>query len=141
VIAYFDTSALIKIIVEEDGSELARRLWNAADNVLTSRLTYPEARAGLAAARRGGRLSDVAYANAKRVLRRRLQGAQVIELAEEIAERAGDLAESHRLRGSDAVHLASVAEARDAQVVVATWDLDLRRAAEELGLAVVGRPS
>ena len=51
---YLDTSALIKLIVAEDGSDVAAELWNsypAACGVLA----YPEARAALAAARRARR--------------------------------------------------------------------------------------
>jgi prevent-host-death family protein len=49
LIVYFDTSALIKLIFDETGSELAVELWDRAQLLVSSQLVYPEARA----ARRG----------------------------------------------------------------------------------------
>jgi len=141
MIAYFETSALVKAIIEEQGSDVATRLWNSADVVLTSRLTYPEARAALAAARRAGRLSDRTHAAAKTELKRRLEASRVIELAEETAFGAGDFAESHRLRGSDAVHLASATAPRAPELVFTTWDVELLHAAEAAGLSTAGGSS
>ncbi len=51
-LVYFDSSALVKLVVEEEGSELAARLWDGCDAALTSRLAYPEVRAALSAAGR-----------------------------------------------------------------------------------------
>ena len=56
MIAYFDTAAFLKLVIEEPGSQTAARAWSAADAVISSRLLYPEARAGLAAALRGRRI-------------------------------------------------------------------------------------
>ena len=51
-IVYFDSSALVKLVLDETGSELAAQLWNACDAALSSRLAYPEVCAALAAAGR-----------------------------------------------------------------------------------------
>lgn len=59
----------------------------------------------------------------------------VLDVDHALATAAGDLAESRALRGYDAVHLAA-ALALDPAAVVATWDLDLRRAAEMEGRSV-----
>lgn len=64
--ACFDSSAFVKLLVEEDGSDHAERIWNEADNVVASRLALPEVSAGLAAARRAGRLDDSALSAARR---------------------------------------------------------------------------
>ncbi len=37
-IVYFDSSAFIKLIVEEDGSETAATLWDGCDVPVSSRL-------------------------------------------------------------------------------------------------------
>jgi predicted nucleic acid-binding protein len=39
-IVYFDSSAFVKLIVDEDGSELAAALWDGADAAVSSRLAY-----------------------------------------------------------------------------------------------------
>jgi predicted nucleic acid-binding protein len=49
---YFDSSALVKLVVQEEGSDLAADLWDSCDAALASRLAYPEVRAALAAAGR-----------------------------------------------------------------------------------------
>lgn len=49
-LVYFDSSALVKLVVEEHGSDLAAELWDGCDAALSSRLAYPEVRAALAAA-------------------------------------------------------------------------------------------
>ncbi len=57
-LVYFDSSALVKLVVEEAGSDLAAALWDGCDAALASRLAYPEVRAALAAAGRNHDLSD-----------------------------------------------------------------------------------
>jgi hypothetical protein len=37
-----DSSALVKLVVDEVGSDIAAALWNAYDVALSSRLAYPE---------------------------------------------------------------------------------------------------
>jgi len=58
VIAYFDTSALLKLVIAEDGADQAELLWQSVGEVVVSRLAWPEAVAALAAAQRGRRLTD-----------------------------------------------------------------------------------
>jgi hypothetical protein len=53
-----------------------------------------------------------------------------------IITHAADLAERHRLRSLDAVHLASALALGDPEVVLATWDADLGSAARAEGLAL-----
>lgn len=55
-IVYFDSSAFVKLVIEEDGSSLAAELWDGCDAAVSSRLAYPEVRAALAAAGRAHRL-------------------------------------------------------------------------------------
>jgi predicted nucleic acid-binding protein len=55
---YFDASALVKLVVQETGSDLAAELWDGCDAALASRLAYPEVRAALAAACRNHDLTQ-----------------------------------------------------------------------------------
>jgi len=134
-LTYFDSSALMKLVVEEGGSDQARALWDASDARLSSRLTRPEVRAALAALHRNHQLSDEGLADAEGEwsdYRRRLRP---IELTPVVADHAGDLAGVHSLRGADAVHLAS-ALTIGPEVVVAVWDRRLHTACRRSGLAV-----
>jgi hypothetical protein len=51
-------------VIAEEGSELASELWATPHPGISSILSYPEARAALAAARRGARLSASAHTRA-----------------------------------------------------------------------------
>ena len=59
-----------------------------------------------------------------------------IEITTALARRAGVLAQVHSLRGYDAVHLAGATMAPDPELVFATADRDLAKAAAASGLAV-----
>lgn len=64
-VAYFDSSALVKLVIEEEGSEDAALLWDGTDSVLTSRVAHPEVRTALAAAHRASRLDTTEMRRAK----------------------------------------------------------------------------
>ena len=126
----------MKLLLRESDWEQSRDILGDADYRRTSRLTYVESRAALAAATRAGRVSPRALARAKRELEERWPAFDVIELTESISMAAGDVAEAYRLRGSDAIHLTSALLFEDPTILVATWDTGLRQAALEAGLAV-----
>jgi uncharacterized protein len=137
VIVYLDTSAVVKTIVDEEGSDDAEELWTDATIRLTSVLSYAECRAALAAARRGGRLSTAQARAARRNLDHRWAELAAVSVEDAIVRDAGDLADRLALRGCDAVHLAcALAAAEGGTLVFATWDRDLAAAALSAGLPV-----
>jgi uncharacterized protein len=64
-----------------------------------------------------------------------------IEPTEPVTRRAGDLAERHRLRAYDAVHLASLEHAADPGTVLVSADVELLQAARSLGFTTIRPPS
>jgi len=138
-IVYFDSSAFVKLIVEEEGSELAAELWDGCDAVVSSRLAYPEVRAALAAAGRAHRLAPVEQARAETVWEQFWPSVRTVELTEALAVRAGRLASDFALRGADAVHLASLLAVDSADTLFAVWDQRLREGAQALGARLVPR--
>jgi predicted nucleic acid-binding protein len=138
VITYFETSAVVKLVVVEAETDRAGAIWDACDLALTSRLTYPETRAALAAARRARRLSTSELEGAKRALEERFEELDVVEVVPDIARSAGVLAEQHGLRGYDAVHLASALAIKGGGLVLVTWDRDLARAGRSVGFDLAG---
>ncbi len=138
MIAYLDTSALVKLFMpDEEGASTAAELWDASDVALTSRITYPEGRAALASAHRARRLTARALGRARDALDTTFQRLAVVELDRSIAELAGDVAERYSLRAYDAVHLASALAIEDEALVVLTWDERLAAAARRAELEVV----
>jgi predicted nucleic acid-binding protein len=136
VIAYFDTSALLKFMLLEEGREVAADVWNRARAVVTSQLTYPEARSALAAARRSGRLDARAHREGVRRIDARWAELAALDLGAETAAAAGDLAVEHGLTGADAVHLASAVALRSEDLVFVSWDGRLVAGALAAGLPV-----
>jgi uncharacterized protein len=131
---YFDSSALVKLLIQEDGSEVTARLWDAADAASSSRLSYPEVRAALAAAHRGKRVDAVGYLAVKADWERLWSQLRVVEPSPGLLETAGELAESQALRGYDAVHVASALRLARPEAILVAWDERLRLAASDLGL-------
>lgn len=136
MIVYFDASAFVKLLVDEDGSATATQLWNDCDSPVSSRLAYPEVRAAIAAAERGNRLTVPASTEAVRVWELIWLPVRVIELSMDLARRAGELARVHSLSGADAVHLASALNVGPIGLTFASWDRRLRDGAATSGLPV-----
>lgn len=132
MITYVDTSTLIKLIVEEPGSDLAAQIWETADALAAVRLIDVEARAALAAALRAGRLTTAQQRRAVKILRELLEQLDLIEITAELITASSRLAEVHALRGYDAVHLAGALFVR--ADVLASADSALCNAALQEGL-------
>ena len=132
MITYVDTSTLIKLIVDEEGSDRAELIWQSADSVASVSLVVVEARAALAAAVRGDRLSSEQLHDARTELAAFVDDLHLVDVTENLIESAARLAETESLRGDDAVHLAS-ALLVDAAVLTSA-DRDLCEAAERQGL-------
>jgi len=135
-IVYFDSSALVKLVVDETGSDVAAELWNACDAALSSRLAYPEVCAALAAAGRNHDLTKSGASAAAVEWETFWASMRPIELSADVERVAGELAVLHRLRGADAVHLASALALGFPDVTVVAWDKRLHAGAEAVGLAV-----
>jgi predicted nucleic acid-binding protein len=133
-IVYFDSSAFVKLLIEEDGSDLAAALWNGCDAAVSSRLAYPEVRAALAAAGRAGRLAEKERSHAESLWEDFWAATRPVEFTEAVAAHAGELASRHRLRGADAVHLASLLAVGSIETVFAGWDDRLRAGAAAAGV-------
>jgi predicted nucleic acid-binding protein len=133
-IVYFDSSAFVKLVVEEDGSDLAAALWDGCDAAVSSRLAYPEVRAALAAAGRAHRLDPADHRRAEATWSDYWAATRIVELTEAVTAHAGQLAGQHALRGADAVHLASLLAVGAAETLFAVWDHRLRVGAQTAGV-------
>lgn len=127
MIAYLDTSVLLKLIVEEEGSDRAAMIWDTADVVAAASVIVVEARAALAAAARGGRITSAQHRHAKRELTALVDELTLVAVTEDLVASAGDLAEEEGLRGYDALHLAAALTV--GATVVASADIALCDAA------------
>jgi predicted nucleic acid-binding protein len=135
-LVYFDSSALVKLVVQETGSDLAAELWDGCDAALASRLAYPEVRAALAAACRHHDLSDDDLDTAERAWEQYWAAVRPVELTAGVERHAGQLARTCALRGADAIHLASALAIADPDLIIAAWDRRLHSGAATAGLRV-----
>jgi predicted nucleic acid-binding protein len=135
LIVYFDTSAIVPIVIEESSSLDASRLWDDADRMVSSRLVFAEARAALAMARRLDRLDDAELRTAVQDFESLYRQLDIVEVTDSLVRDAGSLAEEFALRGYDAVHLASAQLVHDSDMVFAAGDQNLAKAAQAIGIA------
>lgn len=133
----FDSSALVKLLVDEQGSDLVARLWDDADALVASRLVVAEVAAALHAAHRRGRLDDTALGLALSAWDRYLPALRIVELTASLARAAAELTSAHSLAGADAVHLASALALDRADPVLAVWDRRLHAGAQAADVRTV----
>jgi predicted nucleic acid-binding protein len=107
VITYVDTSTLLKLIIDENGSERAITIWSSADAVASVNLIAVEARAALAAAKRVRRLTEAQHRSAIAELEALISDLHIVPVTDDLVASAGELADAEGLRGCDAVHLAA----------------------------------
>jgi predicted nucleic acid-binding protein len=135
-LVYFDSSALVKLVVKEAGSDLVSQLWDGCDGALASRLAYPEVRAALAAAARNHDLDPGDLRTAEQAWEEFWAATRPVELTPAVERHAGELAREHALRGADSVHLASALAIGDPDLVIAVWDRRLHAGALAAGTSV-----
>lgn len=136
MIAYFDTSAAVPLLIDEPATAICTRIWNEASRIVSVRLLYPEARAALARAERMNRLTYAQLRVAIAELDTLVDQVDHIEVTAPIAQTAGELAEEHSLRGYDAVHLAAARAVADDDLLLVTGDKVLATAASAIGITV-----
>ena len=134
MITYVDTSSLLKLVIEENGSDRAELIWDSADALASVALVVVEGRAALAAAGRGGRLTASQHRRGRHEFAALVEELTIVEVTEELIADAADVAEDEALRGYDAVHLAAALTV-EATVLTST-DAEMCEAAERRGLHV-----
>ncbi len=136
---YLDTSALVKRYVAEVGSDGVASLLKEAEYQAASIVTEAELPAALGRATRMGIIPERDSQAALKAWEQDREELLWIQLPQNIAQHAGQLAVQDGLRGYDAIHLATALwwQANLGQeLVVATYDRELWRAAKAHGLSV-----
>jgi uncharacterized protein len=138
LIAYFDSSAVVPLLVDDEpGGGVCRRVWAVAEALVASRLVFVETAAALAQAARLGRLTAAAHARALVGLEHLWRQFEVIEVGDALIRRAATLARAHALRGFDAVHCAAALVVSDRNTVALSGDRALLSAWRANGVDVI----
>ena len=140
MVIYLDTSAMLKLYVEEEGRELAREAVDAAELAATSTVAYAEARAGLARRWREGDFTDDDYRRTVEDLDNDWLTYARLDTSNPVSNHAGELAERLALKGFDSIHLASALRLseRFEDLQFLAFDNRLNEAARETQLSVYG---
>lgn len=107
MILYLDTSSLVKLYVEEQGSDAVRRLVARASRIAVSIAAYPEARSAFARRRRERGLTPADLRSAKAAFERDWSRMVRLAVTEDVYRAAASFAERHALKALDSLHLAS----------------------------------
>ena len=143
MILFADTSALVKLYVQEAFSDVMRALAREARMIAVSRIAWAEAMSALARRVRE-RPADAASIEAVRTrLRADWPAYAVIEVTQPLVELAGDYADTFALRAYDSVQLASARTLQEGSSEVflfACFDARLQKAARVLGMRTLDKP-
>ncbi len=139
MIVYLDTSALVKLFLDEPDTKVVADLLQDASAVFTHMITYAESRAALSKAVRMKRITDETYLAYKAALEGYWKNIDVISLNMAHIRQAGALAETYGLRGYDSVHLAAAKWLfeQSPTFTFACFDQHLNQAARTIGMRVL----
>lgn len=137
---FWDSSAVVPLVVPERASERVRRLHEDDPIIIAWWGAEVECVSAIARVERAGRLAASGAAEGLRRLVALKQGWHEVEPSEEVRETAKRLLRVHDLRAADSLHLAAAfvaAESRPASLEFVCLDDRLRLAAVREGFAVV----
>ena len=138
MIAYLDTSTLVKLYIEEPESQGVKNIVDVSEAVATSLVAYAEARAAFARRFREKAFTKAQYKKLKDSFHKDWDHFLVIMITKEISFLAGELAEKHSLRGFDAIHLSSaitIKQELTAPVIFSCADQKLQQASKSENLS------
>ena len=138
MILYLDTSALVKLFVEEAHSTETRTAAKLAGICATSRIAYVEFLSALARREREGLDASLAQ-GVRDQFETKWPDLMVVEVSRTISIRAAGFARVHGLRAYDAVHLASAQEIYETapDMVFACFDDRLNLGAKAQGMRIL----
>jgi predicted nucleic acid-binding protein len=140
MILYLDTSALAKKYIQEQDSEKVIAWMDDAEIIGTAILTRAEIAATLTRAVKSSRLPQEGIDHTLNDFRADWRHFQRVAIDESLVARADSLACLYGLRGYDSIHLAcgvTWQEAIQLSVTFATFDAELRDAAQKAGLQIL----
>lgn len=137
MILFCDTSALVKLYIDEDGSSELRLMLQESDAVAVCRIAWAEAYAALCRRAREVPKDALLIEQAKAALASDWPKFVVLDIDQNLVELAGEYADTFALRGYDSIQLAAAFDANrisQTKLFFACYDLRLNKAAKLLGM-------
>jgi uncharacterized protein len=139
MILYVESSAVLGWLLGEPSQDRVIAELGSADSVATSVVTLVECSRALARARHGGRISAVEERAALHLLGEALESWHLLDVSDEVVQRASAAFPAEPVRSLDALHLASAWSILEAAGEVTALSLDdrVRANAQAMGMRVV----
>lgn len=139
ILVYAESSAVLAWLLGEPAQGAIIKVLSGADVVTTSALTLVECTRGLRRARSARRISAADELATIRLLDDAVGGWNIVELSDEVVQRARQRFPYEPVRSLDALHLASalVLHEQLGALQLLTLDDRVRQNAEAVGLVVV----
>ena len=138
MIGYLDTSVMVKRYVRERGSKEILRLCDSLEVIVISSVGYAEVVSAFCRKLREGAMTAGVCDRLIREFNDDWRSFARMIVSDQLNELTAELLRKHRLRGLDAIHLASALKAHPAggeDFIFATADARLLRAARSEGLS------
>ena len=140
MLLFCDTSALIKLLIDEPDSAQIHQATERAGLIAACRITWAEAMAAMARRQRDDPTSAEEIDHARQRLMTLWSSFTIVEVSQPLVEAAGRFADGFALRGYDSVQLAAAHALHitsEQSVTFACFDRRLNQAAQLLQLEVL----
>jgi predicted nucleic acid-binding protein len=140
VLLFCDTSALIKLLIDEPDSAQIHQASERAGLIAACRITWAEAMAAMARRQRDDPTSADDIETARQRLSLLWSSFTIVEVSQKLVEAAGRFADGFALKGYDSVQLAAAHELHvntEQKVLFACYDRRLKQAAQLIQLDVM----
>jgi predicted nucleic acid-binding protein len=137
---YFDTSALVKRYLKENGSEIVGSIVRQQKVIATSKLAYPEMLSALMRKHRAGEIERKPFNLVIGQFETDWEKLVIVEFHDELLGIIKSLIEKYPLRGADAVHLSSalwLQQSTRETLTFVTADIALQSAAQAEDLEII----
>ncbi|MCP9777266.1 type II toxin-antitoxin system VapC family toxin [Cyanobium sp. T1G-Tous] len=140
MILFCDTSALLKLFIDEQGSETMIEASSSSEGIAVCRITWAESMAAFAQRTRFKGANQLGLDQARSMFERAWPDFVIADVTQPLVEKAGIYAEAFALRGYDSVQLAAahnLHQQLDLPMTFACFDRRLNQAAQLLELEVL----
>ena len=140
MILFCDTSALLKLFIDEQGSESMIEACSSSEGIAVCRITWAESMAAFAQRTRFKGSSQLGLDQARSMFERAWPDFVIADVTQPLVEKAGMYADAFALHGYDSVQLAAahnLHQQLDLPMTFACFDRRLNQAAKLLQLEVI----
>lgn len=136
MILYFDTSALLKKYISENGSEIVDNLFMTSSEIIISKIGQIESISAFRRLLIEKEIEQKDYEMLKRELNYDFQFFSVLNMTEGIISSSIEMIDKYQLKTLDSIHLGSVVSVKNQIDCFVCCDYKLRNAAQKEGIKI-----